>query len=219
VIEVASPGHSIKVIKRSKSRFLFERRFIAATARLALLSLVAPAACAGHAQVQLPGTSGQPDAAAPGPEPDNGALTPELQSTQISLDSVLAGLGASDAALVCQAIGKWRFRLAPQLCLAFVQSAVILQPRSEAEDRALCAENLKICGAPPTEPTPACTTLPDTCTVTLRELDQCYADRERAYLAIPSCELMTRAQAPSAPGAPSDQPSCVKLSAECNNVL
>ena len=205
---------------RGKFRFFLQRGFgAAASARLALLSLAAAVACAGHAQVQLPDTSGQPDAAAPGGEPDNGALTPELRSTHIALDSDLAGLKASDAALVCQAIGEWRFRLAPQLCLAFVQSAIILQPRSEAEDRALCSENLKICGAPPTEPTPACAAFPDTCTVTLKELDQCYADRERAYLAIPSCEMMTRALAPSTPGAPSEQASCVKISAACNNVF
>ena len=182
-----------------------------------LLSLVGAAACAGRAQP--PGPSEQPDAAAPRSAPDNGALTPELRSTKISLDRVLAGLNANDSAAVCRAVGEWRFRLNPQVCLAFVQSAVIIQPRSEAEDRVLCSENLKICGLPPTEPTPACTGLPDTCTVTLGELDRCYADRERALLAIPSCEMMTRALAPSTPGAPSNQPSCVKISAACNNVL
>jgi len=135
------------------------------------------------------------------------------------LGTVLTGLDAADSATVCRAVGEWRFRLNPQLCLAFVQSAVILQPRSEAEDRALCAENLKICGSPPTEPTPACTVLPETCTVTLGELDRCYADRERALLAIPSCEMMTRALAPSSPDAPSNQPSCVKISSACNNLL
>jgi|GEM_PF-6745763 len=182
-----------------------------------LLSLVSVAACAGHAQVSSP--SEQPDAAASRPAPDNGALTPELRSTKISLDTVLTGLNANDSAEVCRAVGEWRFRLNPQTCLAFVQSAVIIQPRSEAEDRALCSENLKICGTPPTEPTPACTSLPETCTVTLGELDHCYADRERALLAIPSCEMMTRALAPSSPGAPSNQPSCVSISAACNNVL
>jgi hypothetical protein len=184
-----------------------------------LLSLMGAAACAGRAQ--LPGASEQPDAAAPRPAPDNSALTPELRSTNISLDTVLTGLNPKDVAAVCRAVGEWRFRLSPQFCLAFVQSAVIMgmPPRSEAEDRVLCADSLKICGSPPTEPTPACTSLPDTCTVTLGELDRCYADQERAWLAIPSCEMMTRALAPSTPGAPGNQPSCVKIGAACNNVL
>ena len=182
-----------------------------------LLSLVGVASCAGRAQ--LPGPPEQPDASAPRPAPDNGALTPELRSTKISLDTVLTELNANDVAAVCRAVGEWRFRLQPQFCLAFVQSAVIMQPRSEAEDRVLCSDSLKICGSPATEPTPACTSLPDTCTVTLGELDRCYADQERAWLAVPSCEMMTRALAPSTPGAPSNQPSCVKISAACNNVL
>jgi hypothetical protein len=150
------------------------------------------------------------------PQPTNGAVTPELSSTGIPLDAVVANLDASGVAALCGALGKWNFRIHPQMCLAFVQSAIILQPRSEAEDRVLCSENLRICGPPPQEPTPACASLPNSCKVTLGEIDRCIVQRERALLAIPTCENMTRALAPSTPGAPFDQPSCTKITTVCS---
>lgn len=78
----------------------------------------------------------------------------------------------------------------------------------------LCASVLaeNLCHSPDHE-TPSCVSFAKSCTATLRELDHCLADQEQWLVAVPTCEAMTRATAPSSP-----EPflsSCQQIAPEC----
>jgi hypothetical protein len=170
---------------------------------------------AGGPGTALPdsGSAGGPSNTASGGA-SNGAITPELQSAGVSLDAVLGQLDAASMTRLCTAMGAQQFRLAPESCLAFIESAVILEPRSQEEDRLLCASLLaqNLCHSPDHE-TPYCASIAKTCTATVRELDQCLADQEQWLTAVPTCQEMTRATAPDL--STSAQSSCQLIAPEC----
>jgi len=138
------------------------------------------------------GTSGSVDGAQAGTS--NGAITPELRATGLPLGSVLGQLPADAQTAVCRARGQWLFRLRDPICYAFVESAVVMMPRTQDEDRALCEEGLPVCHKP-TEPTPPCVSYPGTCLSTVGDLDRCLVESEQWYDVVPTCQEMTRANA------------------------
>lgn len=94
----------------------------------------------------------------------------------------------------------------------FVQSAVVLQPRSEQNERETCAAELPICPngfrdyscAPPP---------PSSCSIRIRDLDACLQDYEAILNLVPSCEVLTyETIATSYQTVPA---TCQKLDATC----
>jgi len=188
-------------------------------------------ACGGGTQlIEAGDAGGNPDAAQPdagdgaspdaatataradvGTEGSNGASTEELRSLLVPMDAVLGELETEEQRAVCEALGAWRYRMYPQWCLTFVQTAVILQERSQQEDRELCTSGLSYCPLRQPASLP-CGKL--TCSRTLRELDTCLHDDERWYAAVPSCETMTRETAARTMGP--DSPSCAAINRECD---
>ncbi len=147
------------------------------------------AACGGSAVQNGEGSEAGASSSNAGAS-NNGAITPELRATGLPILSVLGQLDAASQSAVCKALGDWRFRLKDPICDAFVESAVVIMPRTLEEDRQLCVDNRGICHKP-TEPTPDCSLFATSCAVTLAGLDQCYSEMERWFDAIPSCENMT----------------------------
>ncbi len=146
----------------------------------------------------------------------NGAVTRELRATGLPLGSALRDLDAASQATVCKALGDFSFRLKAPICDAFVESGIILNPSTLDQDRRVCAESLDVCHMP-SEPVPACAAFPDSCAVTLAELDQCYSDIEGWLGNVPTCENMTYETAPHSVGpGPS---SCLRYNAACRQGL
>ena len=176
-------------------------RFFSVVFALGLVACGGKAAVTDDGEPVATGLAGSSNAA-PGETngvASNGVIVPELRATGLPLGSVLGQLNAASTASVCKALGAWVFRISPQACYAFVESALVIQERTQAEDRQLCQDNLGICHSP-TEPMPACTSFPASCAVTLAELDRCFADRELWFNAVPACQEMTRATAPRGMG-------------------
>jgi hypothetical protein len=165
-------------------------------------------ACGGKSAPQgAPGSgagAGNASAGASGGT-SNGAVTPELSSTGLPLDSVLGQLDAAAQSTLCAALGQWAFRLRDPSCNAFVESAVLSNPTTIEGDRMLCADNLGICHKPE-QPSPLCVSFSAGCAVTVAELDHCFADNEKWLAAVPSCEVMTYATGAREVGPSS--PSC-----------
>ena len=150
--------------------------------------------------------------AAVDPPPSGDLQTPELIKAYAATDTKLSELDADSQETVCFALGVWQQRMRLPSCYAFIESAVVLQDRTQEEDRALCLEGVAACPFPARSVAP-CTSFPAGCRVTLRELDRCLADSERWYAAVPSCENMTRETAPTQRG-PSEA-SCAVCYASC----
>jgi hypothetical protein len=146
------------------------------------------------------------------PTVDTGALSPELRQTGINLDADLGGLNSEQTASLCRALTQWHVRQAPKFCLIFVQTAVVLQPRSEQDERDTCAAELSICPNGFRDyscaPSP-----PSSCSIRIRDVDACLQDDEALLNLVPSCESLTDATIVTTP--PPIPVSCQKLEATC----
>jgi hypothetical protein len=150
------------------------------------------------------------------PTVDTGALSPELRQTGIDLDAELGGLNKEQTASLCRALTSWHVRQAPKFCLIFVQTAVVLQPRSEQDKRETCAAELSICPNGFRDyscaPSP-----PSSCSIRIRDVDACLQDDEALLNLVPSCESLTDATIVTM--APPVPVSCQKLDATCPGAI